>query len=80
MGRMGLSIYVSQSLFLVYYYSLDPALIRSLGLLGALSATIGYFIVQTAFAWGWLSVFRYGPLEWVWRSTAYLKVVPLRKD
>lgn len=79
-GKMGLTIYVTQSLFLVYYYSLDPAFIRSMGLLGALSATIGYFIVQTAFAWAWLSVFRYGPLEWVWRSTTYLKVVPLRKD
>nr|MBI1228924.1 DUF418 domain-containing protein [Cytophagales bacterium] len=80
LGKMGLSIYVTQSLFLVYYYSLDPAFIRSMGLMGALSATIGYFIVQTAFAWAWLSVFRYGPLEWVWRSITYLKVFPLRKD
>ena len=26
----------------------------------------------------WLSRFRYGPLEWVWRGLTYLRIPPLR--
>jgi uncharacterized protein len=32
-------------------------------------------------AWSkpWLERFRYGPLEWVWRSLTYWRVEPLRR-
>jgi uncharacterized protein len=27
----------------------------------------------------WLKVFRYGPLEWVWRCVTYWRIVPLMR-
>ena len=30
-------------------------------------------------AWSWLKVFRYGPVEWVWRSLSELELRPLRR-
>jgi len=78
-GKMGLTIYVTQSIFLIYYYELDNELILDFGLKGAILATIAFFFVQMGFAWTWMSVFQYGPLEWIWRSLTYFKVFNLLK-
>jgi uncharacterized protein len=34
--------------------------------------------VQIAISHVWLRWFRFGPLEWVWRSVVYLKLQPMR--
>jgi uncharacterized protein len=34
--------------------------------------------VQIAIGHLWLRFFRFGPLEWVWRSAVYLKQQPMR--
>lgn len=78
-GKMGLTIYVTQSIFLVYYYSLDPEIIMGFGLQGAMAGTLAYFIFQLAFAHTWMSAFNYGPLEWLWRSLTYFKRFPIVK-
>jgi len=57
----------------------------ALGLFGELSRPQLYFVVVLAWAvmlaWSkpWLDCFRYGPLEWLWRSLTYRTVFPLRK-
>jgi uncharacterized protein len=28
----------------------------------------------------WLSFFRFGPLEWAWRSLSYWQIQPLRRE
>ncbi len=79
-GRMALTNYVMQSILgtmLLYGWGF--------GFLGEISNTytfliaIGLIIVQT---WGskiWLQHFRYGPLEWLWRSLTFFKVFPMKK-
>ncbi|MBT8039427.1 MAG: DUF418 domain-containing protein [Gammaproteobacteria bacterium] len=73
-GRMALSSYIMQSLagtFLFYHFGL--------GMLGAATntQTLGIAVVIIAFQiWlsaAWLSRFRYGLIEWLWRSGTKLK-------
>jgi uncharacterized membrane protein YeiB len=33
---------------------------------------------QIAFSHWWLSQFRYGPMEWLWRAITYMKIPPMR--
>jgi uncharacterized protein len=79
-GRMGLTTYVAQAFFGIFIYSGI-----GLGLLGengiAVNALIGamVFVLQTYFSAWWLSRFRYGPFEWLWRSATYLRRQVLRK-
>jgi hypothetical protein len=32
-----------------------------------------------AYSPAWLRYFRFGPVEWLWRSTTYWKIQPLRR-
>jgi uncharacterized protein len=79
-GRMGLTTYLMQALIgtlLLFSYGF--------GLLGeygasvwALASLLG-FSLQIIFSNWWLSRFRFGPVEWLWRSLTYFKVQPLKK-
>ncbi|WP_170319713.1 DUF418 domain-containing protein [Polyangium spumosum] len=78
-GRMALSTYLGQSLvctFLFYGWGL--------GLAGRVHAwwlwpiTLCVFGLQILFAHAWLSRFRFGPMEWLWRSMTYGRLQPLR--
>lgn len=40
---------------------------------------VAVYAAVVGFAWVWTRRFRFGPMEWVWRSLTYLKVQPLRK-
>lgn len=57
----------------------------ALGLFGELNRPQLYVVVALAWvvmlAWSkpWLDRYRYGPLEWLWRSLTYRTVFPLRK-
>ncbi len=77
-GRMGLTNYLSQSI-------IGACLFAMWGLgatFGAWGATelmllgLGIYIVQIIVSTLWLRYFKYGPLEWLWRSATYLKWQP----
>ena len=40
----------------------------------------GVWALQLAWSKPWLARFRYGPLEWAWRSATYRQRVPLRRE
>ncbi len=40
---------------------------------------IGAWVVMLLWSKPWLERFRYGPLEWLWRSLARMKIQPLRR-
>ncbi len=50
---------------------------REFGRMALLAA--GILLVQAGWSPLWLSRFRYGPLEWVWRCVTWWEVVPNRK-
>lgn len=80
-GRMALTNYVMQSVigtFILFGWGLGYlGQIRSLYLF--VMALIVIYL-QTMFSKYWLKKFKYGPLEWLWRSGTYLKWQPLLKD
>lgn len=79
-GRMALTNYLLQSFIgllifssvgLQWYQTLSPS--QTMGL------AIGVFIGQVLLSKLWLSFFRFGPLEWIWRCISYGKVLEIRK-
>jgi uncharacterized protein len=41
---------------------------------------VALFAVDALFSRWWLARFRYGPLEWLWRSATYARWQPLRVE
>jgi uncharacterized protein len=78
-GRAAFSNYLGTSLLMTFlFYG------WGLGLYGAVGRAELYLFVVAAWAlmllWSkpWLSRFRYGPLEWLWRSLARRRLQPMR--
>ncbi|MFT6873875.1 MAG: hypothetical protein ACJAVN_002899 [Roseivirga sp.] len=80
-GRMALSTYLIQSIicgFLFYGHGL--ALFGDLDRSAQAVFVLGVWVFNIAFAGVWLSFFKYGPFEWLWRSLTYGKAQPLFKQ
>ncbi|GEB33217.1 membrane protein [Brevibacillus parabrevis] len=78
-GRMALTNYVGQTVLIL----VGGYLFGWYGTLTYWQSTLfclGIYVGQMAFSMLWLSAFRMGPLEWIWRVFTYLQVTPLRKD
>lgn len=80
-GAMPLSNYLLQTVIATtIFYS------HGLGLFAALGAAPGFVIAVTIFAVQlvlsrlWLSRFRYGPLEWLWRGATYGRLPAIRRS
>ncbi|QIS02035.1 DUF418 domain-containing protein [Nocardia brasiliensis] len=78
LGRMALTNYIGATalvLLIAPHIGLTGSDRYAL-LLGLAAAIIA---VQALFSWGWLKLFRYGPLEWVWRCVTWWELVPARR-
>lgn len=79
-GRTALTNYIGQSVVMSFV-----ATSYGLGLYGDLShlqlllLSIGCFLGQMVVSHLWMSRFRMGPLEWVWRCLTYWRWLPLRR-
>lgn len=79
-GQMGLTIYISQSLFMIFFYSSwTSSMVTNMEPASIVGITCLFFVCQIFFALWWLSKYRYGPLEWAWRSLTYFKMQPLTR-
>jgi uncharacterized protein len=76
-GRMALTIYMVQIAILDVTFS-NYAFHVQLGPLAALGAGLTLFGVTAVLSRWWLSRFRFGPLEWLWRSVTYGRWQPWR--
>jgi len=75
-GRMSLTLYVGQSLIGVpLFYSFAVGGFQSFGQVNSLLLGCILWSVQMFFAHIWLRHYKYGPLEWCWRSLTYGKKV-----
>lgn len=77
-GRMALTNYMLQVMVLDLTFS-NYALGLAIRPLAAPLAAIALFAVQAVASRWWLDRYRYGPLEWVWRSVTYWRRPPLRR-
>jgi uncharacterized protein len=71
-GRMAFTNYIAQSLILsCIFYGFGLALFGRLSVAQSLVVAIVIYTTQAAFSAWWLGRFRFGPIEWLWRSLMY---------
>jgi len=74
-GRIGLTTYLVQTICgVLLFFGFGVGLLGEVGVLVTVGIGILIFIGQIYFSKWWLTRFRYGPVEWLWRSLTYLKV------
>ncbi len=80
-GQMAFTNYLMQSLFVgLFFYGIG------LGMFGKLERYEIYYVVfitwaiQIIYSHIWLRYFRFGPLEWAWRSLTYWEIQPMKKQ
>jgi uncharacterized protein len=77
-GRMAITHYLMQSAICLVLFIL-------MGKYGQLERHQLYYVVfaiwafQLVFSPLWLKYFKFGPVEWLWRSLTYLKLQPMRR-
>lgn len=77
-GRMAFTNYIGQSVILVIIAMFIPTgTVVSYAVATMTCALV--VITQIIISTYWLKVFRYGPLEWLWRCGTYGKWLPIRK-
>jgi uncharacterized protein len=79
LGKMALTVYLSGSLlFTTLFYGWGFGQLNLLGPMATTLYAVLFFVVLSIFSRWWLSRFRFGPAEWLWRSLTYLEIQPFR--
>jgi uncharacterized protein len=78
-GRMALSLYILQTLAgTLIFYGHGLGLFGRVERVGQIAIVLALTLLQLWLAPLWLRRFRFGPLEWLWRSLTYLHRQPMR--
>ena len=79
LGKMALTVYLSSTaMFTVLFYGYGFGQLYLLGPAATTAYAVLFFAIQVGICSWWLRRFRFGPVEWLWRSLSYLKWQPLR--
>ncbi len=80
-GKMALTNYLMQSFIgLLLFSSVGFSLYETMSPSLAFLTAILVFVFQIIISKIWLSYFKFGPLEWLWRCLTYRKLFKLKKD
>jgi uncharacterized protein len=80
-GQMGLTTYLMQTVFgLVLFYGFGFGMMGKLGVTISIVIGIAFFFLQILFANWWMARYRFGLVEWIWRSLTYMKLQPMKKS
>jgi uncharacterized protein len=78
-GRMALTNYVMHSAICMFVFTgVGWGLFGSLQRFELYYVVLGCYVANVVFSTLWLGYYRFGPLEWLWRSLTYWKRQPLR--
>jgi uncharacterized protein len=78
-GRLALTVYLTQTLmFTTLFYGYGFGQAFRLGPAAVTAWAVMIFAAQVVACQWWTKRFRFGPMEWMWRSLTYLKLQPLR--
>jgi len=79
-GRMAFSNYLGTSLVMTFiFHGWGLALYARYGRFELLGFVLLGWVLMLTWSRPWLAHFRYGPLEWLWRSLTYGSFAPFRK-
>ncbi len=80
-GRMPLTNYLMQSVICTLLFNgYGFGLFAKVGWAGGLALTVLIFLAQIPLSQWWMGEFRFGPMEWLWRTITYGKVQPMRME
>ena len=78
---MAFSCYIAETVICTtVFYGHGLGLFGTVDRLGQMLVVIAVWLVLLIAAPLWLVRFRYGPLEWLWRTLTYGRVEPLRRS
>lgn len=78
LGRMAFTNYLAQSVFFGWmFYGYGLGLFGAIGASNALAIGLAVYIAQVFFSRWWLARYRYGPVEWLWRTLMYGTLQPM---
>ena len=78
-GRLALSNYLFQTLVCTtIFYSYGLGFYGKVGPAAGLALTVLIFALQILLSVWWVRRFRFGPMEWLWRTLTYGKLQPMR--
>jgi len=79
LGRMALTNYIMQTVMLaIVFHGYGFGLYGKISRAPQMLIVLAIVIFQIYFSRWWLKRYRFGPLEWVWRSLSYMKIQPMR--
>lgn len=79
-GQMALTNYLAQSVLAsLVFYGFGFGFAGEMSRLGQQGVVWFVWIVQILWSIAWLSRFRFGPAEWLWRSLTYWELQPMRR-
>lgn len=80
-GRMAFTNYLTHTLVMTFIFVGPPGLglFGTVERVGQFQIVAAVWIAQLIISPLWLSWFRFGPMEWVWRSLTYWKFQPMLK-
>lgn len=81
MGRMALTNYIMHSVILTsIFYGYAGGMFGEISRAPQVGIIAGIILFQAIFSKIWLNHFKFGPLEWLWRSLTYMSVQPMRRE
>ncbi len=80
-GRMALTNYLAQTFIcIIIFYGLGFGLFGTVSAVIGILITLAIFLVQVGWSNLWFKGFRYGPMEWLWRTITYKYREPILVD
>lgn len=80
-GRMALTNYILQSFIgIILFTSIGFSLYETMSPSKTLVVAFLVFIFQVVLSKIWLTYFKFGPLEWLWRCLTYGELLPIKKS
>ncbi len=80
-GRMALTNYIMQSIICgLLFYGVGFGLVGRVSRFETMFVVAGIWVVQLVGSSLWLRSFRFGPLEWLWRTLTYRHPAAMRRD
>lgn len=81
LGRMAFTNYIVQSLIFSWiFYGYGLGLFGKLDVSTALAIGVVVYVAQVFVSQWWLRRYRFGPIEWAWRSLMYGHLQPMRRS
>ena len=79
-GKTALSNYIFQTIIAIsIFQGFGLGLASKIGFTGLMAIVAIIFILQNWLSKLWLSKFKFGPLEWIWRQLTYGKIMSIKK-